>query len=91
MVLANFLKKDVANETLRRVVHRAVRLCQDRALLGLHAHHAPPTDGIVIVKDSSLLDLSSLTGKMETELLAPLAPGPGSCDIAFVASLTCDK
>ena len=25
MVLANFLKKDVANETLRGVVHRAVR------------------------------------------------------------------
>jgi hypothetical protein len=70
MVLANFSKKDVANETLRRAVHRAVKLRQNRALLGLCA--PPPTDGIVIIEDPSpsLLDLSSLTG----ESSAPLAP-----------------
>ena len=49
MVLANFLKKDVANETVRRAVHWAVKLCQDRALLGLRA----PPDGIVIIEDPS--------------------------------------
>jgi hypothetical protein len=41
MVLANFSKKDVANETLRGAVHRAVKLCQDQVLLGLCA---PPTN-----------------------------------------------
>jgi hypothetical protein len=29
MVLANFLKKDVANETVRWAVHRAVKLRRD--------------------------------------------------------------
>ena len=59
MVLANFSKKDVANETVRQAVHRAVKLRQDQALLGLRA---PPTEGIVIIKDPSpsLSDLSSL-------------------------------
>jgi hypothetical protein len=70
MVLANFSKKDVANETVRRAVHRAVKLRQDRALLGLCA--PPPTDGIVIIEDPSpsLSYLSSLTG----ESSAPSAP-----------------
>ena len=59
MVLANFSKKDVANETVHQAVHRAVKLRQDQALLGLRA---PPTEGIVIIKDPSpsLSDLSSL-------------------------------
>ena len=48
MVLANFLKKDVANETVRRAVHRAVKLRRDWELLDLCA---PLTDGIVIIKD----------------------------------------
>ena len=69
IVLANFLKKDVANTTVRRAVHLAVKLSRDRALLGLCAS---PTDGIVIIEDpsSSLSDLSSLTG----ESSVPSAP-----------------
>jgi hypothetical protein len=42
MVLANFSKKDVANETVRRAVHRAVKLRRDQELLDLCA---PKTDG----------------------------------------------
>ena len=69
MVLANFSKKDVANETVRRAVHRAVKLRRDQELLDLIA---PPTGGIVIIKDPapSLSDLSSFTD----ELSAPSAP-----------------
>ena len=48
MVLANFSKKDVANETVCRAVHWAVMLCRDQELLDLCA---PPTDGIVIIED----------------------------------------
>jgi hypothetical protein len=44
MVLANFSKKDVANETVRRAVHRAVKLLKDQELLDLCA---PTTDGTV--------------------------------------------
>ena len=70
MVLANFSKKDVANETVRRAVHRAVKLLRDPALLGLRAPQ--PIDGIVIIEDPSpsLSDLSSFTD----ELSAPSAP-----------------
>ena len=50
MVLANLSKKDVANETVRRAVHRAVKLRRDRELLDLHA---PPTDGIFLIEDPS--------------------------------------
>jgi len=76
MVLANFSKKDVANKTLRRAVHRAVKLCQDQALLGLRA--PPPTDGIIILEDPSpsLSDLSSsLTGE-SSALSASQFPKP---------------
>jgi hypothetical protein len=70
IVLDNFSKKDVANETLRRAVHRAVKRRRDQALLGLCA--PPPTAGIIIFEDPSpsLSDLSSLTG----ESSAPPAP-----------------
>jgi hypothetical protein len=50
MILANFSKKDVANKTVRRAVHWAVMLRRDQELLDLCA---PPTDGIVIIKDPS--------------------------------------
>ena len=68
MVLANFLKKDVANKTVCRAVHQAVKLRQDQALLGLCA--PPPTDGIVIIEDpsSSLSDHFYLTPASPTRL-----------------------
>ena len=83
MVLANFSKKDVANETLRRAVHRAVKLRQDQALLGLCA--PPPTDGIVIIEDPSpsLSDLSSLTGESSASL-APQFPKPKRKQFSWV-------
>jgi len=71
MVLAIFSKKDVANKTLRRAVHRAVKLRRDRALLGLRA--PPPTDGIVIIEDPSP-SLSDLSSSLTGELSAPSAP-----------------
>jgi hypothetical protein len=75
IVLANFSKKDVANKTLRRAVHRAVKRRRDQALLGLCA--PPPTAGIIIIKDPSpsLSDLSSLTGE-SSALPAPQFPKP---------------
>ena len=69
MVLANFSKKDVANETVHWAVHRAVKLCQDRELLDLRAS---PTDGIFLIEDPSpsLSDLSSFSDQS----LAPSDP-----------------
>ena len=71
MVLANFSKKDVANKTLRRAVHRVVKLRRDRALLGLRA--PPPTDGIIIIEDPSP-SLSDLSSSLTGESSAPSAP-----------------
>ena len=86
MVLANFSKKDVANKTLRRAVHRAVKLRRDRALLGLRA--PPPTDGIVIIEDPSpsLSDLSSLLTDESSAPLAPQFPKPKRKQIMPTAS-----
>ena len=74
MVLANFLKKDVANETMRRAVHREVKLRQDQELLDVCA---PPTDGIIITEDPSpsLSDLSSFTDESSVSS-APQFPKP---------------
>ena len=71
MVLAKFSKKDVANKTVHRAVHQAVRQRQDQALLGMRA---PSTDSIVISDDPSVLDMTPLTGKTATESSALSAP-----------------
>jgi len=86
MVLANFSKKDVANKTLRRVVHRAVKLLRDPALLGLRAPQ--PIDGIVIIEDPSpsLSDLSSLLTGESSAPSAPQFPKPKRKQIRPTAS-----
>jgi hypothetical protein len=84
MVLANFLKKDVANETVRRAVHRAVKLRRNWELLDLRASL---TDGIVIIEDPapSLSDLSSFTDELSA-LSAPQFPKPKRKQIRSTAS-----
>jgi hypothetical protein len=84
MVLAKFLKKDVANETVHRAVHRAVRQRRDRdrALLGVLA---PPTDSILITDDPSLSDMTPLTLTTAAPS-APQSPKPKCKQIRPTAS-----